>query len=213
MDVESIRPSQQFESVIQNRIKDCDVMLLAIGPSWQAERPESKTSKDFVRMELTAALDAKRRLCPLLIDRREPLEAAGLPEEFQQIVNRHAIEIRHNTFDTDVEGLIAGLEKEGIRPPASVGRQRVEHALVAAGWPYSWFGAMSRTLSPLGAAALAVVVLAAAGWLVYARGVTEGFQQGRSDNAADYERRIEETTANYEADIHKISRQPRITGG
>lgn len=187
MDVESINPSQRFESVIQNRIKDCDVMLLAIGPHWQAERPASKDSKDFVRMELAAAFGAKRPLCPLLIDRREPLEAAGFPDELQQVLDSHAIEIRHSTFDTDVEALIHGLEKQGVRPPPSFGRQRVEDAMVAAGWPYSRAGAMSRVLSPLGVAALAAVFLAASGWFVYhtayGRGVNEGDKQGREATA------------------------------
>jgi len=206
MDVESINPSQQFESVIQNRIRDCDVMLLAIGPHWQAERTGSKHSKDFVRMELAAALGAKRPLCPLLIDRREPLEAAGLPDEFQQVLGSHAIEIRHSTFDTDVEALIVGLEKQGVRPPASFGRQRVEGALAAAGWPYSWFGAMSRAISPLGIAALVAVLLAAAGWLeyqvAYDRGLIVGDAQGRN-----------EVTSFYEGQIGKEFRESlRITG-
>ena len=217
MDVESIRPSQQFESVIQNRIKDCDVMLLAIGPRWQPGKTESSAAKDFVRMELAAALGAKRPLCPLLIDRREPLEAAGLPEEFQQILASHAIEIRHSTFDTDVEALIAGLEKQGVRPPPSFGRQRVEDALVAAGWPYLWLGAMSRTLSPLGVAALAAVLLAAAAWLLYqtalTRGVSQGDQRARTAAAEATKKQVGDLTAFYEGQFEKDRRDShRITG-
>ena len=68
-------------------------MLLAIGPRWQPGKTESSAAKDFVRMELAAALGAKRPLCPLLIDRREPLEAAGLPEQGEAIqAQDHAAE-------------------------------------------------------------------------------------------------------------------------
>ncbi len=217
MDVESIRPSQQFESVIKNRIADCDVMLLAIGSRWEAEHTQSQASKDFVAMELAAALGAKRPLCPLLIDRREPPEVVGLSDEFQQILHSQMIEIRHSTFDSDVEALITGLEKQGIRPPPSFGRQRVEDALVAAGWPYSWLGAMSRTLSPLAAAALAAVVLAAAGWLVYqaayASGVAAGYRNGSEAGSAAATKEITKITESYEEQFKKDRRETlQITG-
>jgi TIR domain len=213
MDVESIRPSQQFESVIKNRIAECDVMLLAIGSRWEAEHTQSQASKDFVGMELAAALGAKRPLCPLLIDRREPPEVVGLSDEFQQILHSQMIEIRHSTFDSDVEALIAGLEKQGIRPPPSFGRQRVEDALVAAGWPYSWLGAMSRTLSPLVVAALAAAVLAAAGWLVYQAAYEQGSKAGSEAASAAAEKEITKITESYEEQFKKDRRETlQITG-
>jgi hypothetical protein len=213
MDVESIRPSEQFESVIQNRIRDCDVMLVAIGPRWEAERTESKAATDFLQLELAAAIAARRPLCPLLIDRRDVPQMAGRSDEFQQIFHSQATEIRHSTFDSDVEALIVGLEKLGVRPPPWLGRQRVEDALVAAAWPYSWIGAASRRLSPKGLATLAAVLLAAAGWLVFqtahTRGVSAGVQQARA--AADKE--IEDLTAFYEEQFAKDRRDShRITG-
>lgn len=217
MDVESIRPSQQFESVIRDRIKDCDVMLVAIGPRWEAEWTESKGSKDFVRLELEAALAAGRSLCPVLIDRRDPPEAVALPEEFRRILDCQLSEIRHSTFDSDVERLIAGLEKQSIRPPSSVGRRRVEDALVAAGWAYSWLGNTSRRLTPPGVAALAAVVLVATGWAAYARGHArgdaQGYQRARDSAAADCDSKVQATVEDYEGVIHKIDRENlRITG-
>jgi hypothetical protein len=217
MDVESIDPFQRFESIIRKRIQECDVMLLAIGPEWRAERATSPDAKDFVRLELVEAIAAKRVLGPMLIDRREPLEALGLPEEFQQVLGSHAVEIRHSTFDLDVDALIRGLEKQGVKPPASFRRERLETALVAAGWPYSWFGNLSRTLTPLGAAAVIVAVLAAGGWLAgsllyrsaYDRGVLAGDAQGR--NAVEKE--LSEVTLRYEGQIGKERRDSlRIAG-
>jgi len=213
MDVESIRPSQQFEPVIQERIKQCDLMLVAIGPRWEKEWTDSKTSKDFVLIELEAAFAAKRSFCPMLIDRREPLDPAAMPEDFRQILDSQAIEIRHSTFDTDVDVLIAGLEKQGIRPPPSVARHRVEDALVAAGWPYSWVGNTSRTIAPLGVAAIAAIALVAFTWAGYARGAKNGYYRGVEETTATYDRKIADTTAQYEGDIQKIFRDSLLITG
>ena len=191
MDVESINPSQQFESVIHGRIKDCDVMLLAIGPKWVPERQHPDGTKDFVHMEIAEALSSKRAICPLMIDRPDALEASTLPQEFQDVLRSNAFDIRHRTFDRDVDALVAGLERLGIRPPPTLGRQRFEASLLAAGWPYSWFGAASRVLSPPGTLAALAVVLAAGGFLGYRsafnRGQLAGTLDGRNEVTADYE--------------------------
>ncbi len=217
MDVESINLAQDFEAVIKKRINESDVVLLAIGPKWRAQRVLAEGERDFLRMELDEAIAGKRPLGPLLIDRREELEAADLPAEVQKVLAAHALEIRHSTFDRDIDAVIRGLEKQGIRPPAQHRRRRAEAALAAAGWPYSWFGGLSRMLTPVGTVIAAWLLVAAvaglAGWWAYRtaydRGLTDGDKQAR----VALSKEIDELTASYEAQFQKDARNGlRISG-
>ena len=217
MDVESINLAQDFEAVIKKRINDADVVLLAIGPKWRAQRVLAEGERDFLRMELDEAIAAKRPLGPLLIDRREELEAADLPAEVQQVLTSHALEIRHTTFDSDIDAVIRSLEKQGIRPPALHARKRVEMALVAAGWPYSWLGGLIRTLTPVGTLALAALLVVAGSavvsWWAYRTafnsGLTEGDRQAREMGAKS----LDEVTHKYEQQARDDFRNSlRISG-
>jgi TIR domain len=210
MDVESINLSQDFEQVIKKRINDSDIVLLAIGPKWRAQRQLAEGERDFLRMELDEAIAGKRPLGPLLIDRREELEAADLPVEVQKVLASHALEIRHSTFDRDIDAVVLGLEKQGIRPPEQHRRRRAEAALAAAGWPYSWFGSLTRALTPVGVVIATWLMVAAAagvaGWWAYRtaydRGLTDGDKQGR----AAMDKQISKLTADYEGQIGKDQR-------
>lgn len=208
MDVESINPSQQFETVIEDRIKNCDVMLIAIGPRWVADRGASQAdTKDFVRLEIATALAAKRAICPMLIDRREAIDPNMLPAEFREVLGRQISEIRHSTFDRDVDALIDGLTRQGIRPPPAVRRVRFHEALAAAGGPFAWFGAASRWLGPFGALALLGLILAGAGGWVYHRAYGQGFTAGTADVQDAIAKRESEITTTYELGINKQQRE------
>ena len=200
MDIESINPGQQFEDVILQRIRDCDVMLVAIGPSWRL-RPQppaagtgARAEKDYLLLEIEAAIRSKRTLVPLLIDRNEPLESiTDLPDA---VLQAQAFDLRHNSFDRDVDAFVRGLEQLGVKPPRRASRERIESALAAAGFPYSWLGGISRTLTPIGGAMLLVATLAGTAWVAYGRGHTAGVDEGTRVVTSEYEtRRAEEQRA------------------
>lgn len=195
MDVESIHLAEDFESVIRQRIAGCDIVLLAIGPNWKAQRPTADGEKDYLRMEIEQALQQKRRIGPLLIDRREPPDHDDLPSELRAAVRPNQThEIRHSTFDRDVDALVAHLEKQGIRPPVSHARRRIETALIAGSWPYSWFGNILRAFTPLGALGLGVAIAFAAAWWagtsLSSAAYDAGFAAGEQGAIEDYEARI-----------------------
>lgn len=195
MDVESIHLAEDFESVIRQRITGCDIVLLAIGPNWKPQRPTAEGEKDYLHMEIEQAIQAKRRIGPLLIDRRELPHHDDLPNELRAAVRPNQThEIRHSTFDRDVDALIAHLEKRGIRPPASHARTRIESALIAGGPPYSWFGNILRAFTPLGALGLGLAIATGAAWWagtsLSSAAYNAGFIAGELRATEGYEERI-----------------------
>jgi hypothetical protein len=161
MDVESLTPSEHFDAAIERAIGQCDVILAVIGPGWVNDRSRLDDPKDFVRGELATALRLERPIIPLLIDDARMPQASDLPAELQGLVRNQAFEIRHRTFRRDVEELIKFLQSRFIRP-ADADRRRLENAMQEAGWPFSWFAAVSRWSSPAGAAFFLAVLLPAA---------------------------------------------------
>lgn len=211
MDVESITPGEEFERVITGRIRDCDVFLLAIGPRWPTGRLQN--ADDLVRLEIAEALAANRKLLPLLVDRESLPAAEELPPEFRAVLGRHAGTIRHATFDRDVDELVDDLTALGIRPSRRYLRRRAEHALAAAGVPYSVVGLVSRTLGPAGGVGLLALALAASAWGMVRYGHARGFDAGvtQGHDAALLE--VEKVTLTYEQDNEKERRESlRITG-
>jgi len=213
MDVESINPSEQFETVVRNRIKLSDVVLVAIGPRWTAARDVAPGTKDYVRMEIAAALAAGRPLCPAMIDRDEDLDPATLPEEYRPLLESNACEIRHRTFDRDVDALIAGLQKLGVCPPAGLRRRRLEAAMLAADWPFSWLGTITRAIGPAGAVAMLAAIAAAAGLAAYLLAFNRGKVAGDAAARAESALLVEGVTQKYEQ-VHAQERRSslRISG-
>jgi ankyrin repeat protein len=127
IDIE-IEPGADFVDVIEKAIAECDVLLVLISREWAdcvdgaGVRRLGKAS-DFVRQEIAAALRAKSRLIPILIDGAEMPASESLPEDMRALTRRHAVELRHSRWDADVQQLISALEKivpaaRQLEPPA-----------------------------------------------------------------------------------------------
>ena len=210
MDVESLTLAQDFEAVIKKRINEADVMLIAIGPKWRAVRLLAEGERDFLRVELDEAIKSKRPLGPLLIDRREKIEMGDLPAEVQTVLASQALEIRHSTFDRDVEAVIRSLEKQGIHPPPQQRRRRAEAVLATSGWPFSWLGSLSRRLTPTGVVIAVWLLLVAAaglgGWWAYRSAYARGLDDGSKQTRAELSKEITKLTEDYEAQFQKDAR-------
>jgi len=181
MDVESLVLGQRFEQVILERIKEAKVMLVVMGPGWHAERPHTDDQPDLFQLEVETALAANTTISALLMDRTTVPETKALPEKFREVFNRQAFPIRQDAFNRDVNALIEGLEKTGVKPSARHKRRRVEAGLAAGGWPYSWLAALSRTLTPLGVAFVALTIVAGATWRVVDQTRQQAFEAGKSE--------------------------------
>ncbi len=77
---------------------------------------------DFVHLEVKSALDRNVLVIPILVHGAEMPKASALPFDLAGLLRRNAIEIRHRRFDTDVEFLVAELERHfGESDPMDAG--------------------------------------------------------------------------------------------
>jgi hypothetical protein len=187
MDVESLVLGQRFEEVILERISRARVMLVVMGPSWQAVRHRPDGEPDLFQVEVDTAIANNTTISALLVDRTTAPDAKTLPKAMQEVFDRQAFSIRQEAFNRDVSALIEGLEKTGIKPSARHRRRRVEAGLAAGGWPYSWLAALSRAITPMGIAAAALAAIAGIGWVAANRIQRTSFEAGMSQATEAHE--------------------------
>ena len=116
MDVESMPAGENFVEVLTRQVSGCDVFLAVMGKGWleardHAGRRRIDNSKDFVRIEIEAALDLKKHIIPVLIGDAPVPRAEDLPESLQPLTVRHAVRIVHGRFKADCEGLIKSIRQ------------------------------------------------------------------------------------------------------
>lgn len=126
MDVDAIEPGLPFDEVIRNAVGKCTVLLVLIGARWLAPGPDGRSrledERDFVRLEIAAALARGIRVIPVLLDGAPMPREADLPEALRGLVWRNAIEVSNTRFNSDLErlaGVLARVLDAG--PPEAAG--------------------------------------------------------------------------------------------
>jgi hypothetical protein len=119
MDVDTIEPGQDFAKVIQEKVASSDVLLIVIGKNWLTAKADNGRRRlddpsDFVRLEITTALDRGIMLLPVLVAGATMPRSDDLPEPLSQIAQRHAWEIRDTGFHRYVDQLLR--TRTGERP-------------------------------------------------------------------------------------------------
>jgi hypothetical protein len=107
IDVDSIRPGQNFQSVLNNDLEKCKIVLVVIGPHWlELLRPSGSTgsepSHDYVRMEIASALEHSLPIFPILVDGATMPETKDLPDDLKSLAFRQAFSVRHESFSRDM---------------------------------------------------------------------------------------------------------------
>src|SRR5262249_10130565 len=103
IDVDSIRPGEDFQSGLKNDLKKCNIMVVVIGPRWlellKSSKPtESEAWDDYVRLEVASALDHNLRIFPVLVDGATMPDPKALPDDLKPLAFRQAFSIRHDSF-------------------------------------------------------------------------------------------------------------------
>jgi hypothetical protein len=108
LDVDSIRPGANFQEVINETFTKCGAVVVLIGKRW-LEREESMPCfgdpQDIITQEIRTALDSRLPIVPVLVDGASMPAESTLPAEFTAISKLNAIDLRHTSFDRDVEAL------------------------------------------------------------------------------------------------------------
>src|SRR5262249_12024544 len=119
MDVDAIPLGSNFSKVLHEEVAKCGVLLAVIGPNWVDARDEHGNRRldnpnDFVRIEIAAALQRSIPVIPLLLDGAKIPKTDELPEDLKELALRNGMEIRHASFQDDMNRLIRGLKEEGV---------------------------------------------------------------------------------------------------
>jgi hypothetical protein len=107
IDVDSIRPGENFQTVLKRDLEKCNSMVVVIGPRWlellkSFDRVESKKNLDYARLEVASALERKLPIFPVLVDGATMPEPKDLPDDLKPLAYRQAFSVRHDSFPRDM---------------------------------------------------------------------------------------------------------------
>jgi hypothetical protein len=115
-DVDSIPLGVDFRKSLGDAVGQCNLLLAVIGRQWLNSQNEGGAwrlddPRDFVRIEIEAALQREIPVIPLLVQGAGMPGESELPPSMQALVYRNAISIRPDPdFHHDVDRLIKGIE-------------------------------------------------------------------------------------------------------
>jgi TIR domain len=114
MDVDSISLGRDFRSELQKTLAACDLMLVLIDKDWAAAKDERgnirlQNARDFVRMEIEAALKRDIAVTPVLVKGAQMPAAEELPAEISDLAYRNGFELSHSRWESDVREMIRRL--------------------------------------------------------------------------------------------------------
>jgi hypothetical protein len=141
MDIDDIDPGADYGEIIDRVSRSIDFLVVLIGPHWLLARDQAGNRRldepdDFVRLEISAALERGVLVIPVLVQGAVMPSAAELPMPLARLARRNAIELSDARWDYDADRLIRALEsdlpeveaKEGSvpspSPTADTGRHR-----------------------------------------------------------------------------------------
>jgi TIR domain len=143
MDVDSIAGGDEFATKIEENINRAEVLVAVIGSRWLTATDKNggrrlDSANDFVRTEISMALQRGIRVIPVLVGGATVPGADELPDSLRTLVERQAIEIRDQNFRPDAQRLTDVLQKEFrmtknlAKPPVDVAGKW--HASVTYDW-------------------------------------------------------------------------------
>ncbi len=116
LDVDGIGPGTDFVRWIEERVLSCSVLLAVIGPGWLSisdARGQRRLNdpEDFVRIEITKALEQDIRVIPVLVGAASMPQRDQLPEALTALARLQGSVVSHATFGRDMNHLIQTVEE------------------------------------------------------------------------------------------------------
>ena len=178
IDIDKLRPGEDFTAAITQRVESCNALLALIGPHFTSLVNEAGQRKlddpaDWVCLEIGIALEKGAMVVPVLFDGAAMPAASALPPRLQTLANRQSIEITAKRFHQDMDVLVSALrDAPGPRPAGGASNARG-----LAGWSRKRAAStpgMPRRRGPLLAGVGAVAALVAAAIAIPLAVVTGG---------------------------------------
>jgi predicted acylesterase/phospholipase RssA len=117
MDVDA--PGADFGTAIEKTLKECDLVILLIGPRWLNSTDDQgarrlDNPKDLVRIEIATALNQDIRVIPVLVDGASMPRSRDLPNDLKRLVRQNPIHIHNARFEDGVSRLVIACRKEKL---------------------------------------------------------------------------------------------------
>ena len=132
MDIDTIRPGDEFAKAIAGALDDCSVFLALIGPTWlqssdAAGRRRLDDPRDFVRLEIEAALRRSVLVVPVVVRGATMPPEDRLPDGLAPLAGRQAFELSDQRWRRDMAELLDQIDRAvraARRDSAPVVRQK-----------------------------------------------------------------------------------------
>ena len=116
MDLDTIRGGDNFVTVIEERVSQCDALLAVIGERWLTITGENGSRRldivqDFVRLEIAKALERGVRVIPVLVGGATMPHQQDLPDDLRSLHVHQAMDLRDAHFHADAEQLMDVLKQ------------------------------------------------------------------------------------------------------
>lgn len=126
IDVESVRPGEDFREALRAAIDRCAACLVVIGPRWLDARDDRAAWRlgepdDVVRAEIEAALATDTLVVPVLVGGAAMPRSGDLPPSLRPLARRHAVELADVRWDDGLARLLGALGVEGDAPAGPSG--------------------------------------------------------------------------------------------
>jgi hypothetical protein len=94
-DVDTIPPGTDFREYLNEEVSKCDILLTVIGDQWlEILKQRHDEPKDFVRIEIQAALEREIPVVPILVGKASVPNEKNLPPELAGLAYKQAAEVR-----------------------------------------------------------------------------------------------------------------------
>jgi len=123
-DIDNIRPGAKFAEVIDQAIEGCSAFIALIGDEWLTVSDDAGARRldnpdDYVRLEITSALERNVLIVPVLIESAEMPDADALPPPLRPLVMRQAVVLTDAGWKHQVQQLIDALGSVVVTPVAA----------------------------------------------------------------------------------------------
>jgi predicted ATPase len=111
LDCSSLRPGDDFEKVLLDRVRESTLLLAVIGPRWLTAASGSgerliDSSQDWVHRELAEAFAVGVRVIPVLTDGADMPTTEMLPLDIAALGGRQFVRLRRRQATDDLAGLV-----------------------------------------------------------------------------------------------------------
>lgn len=116
----SIMPGDSYSEAIMRALKECETLLVVVGPGWAVSLADGSGScgrgDDWVRIEIATAIENGSRVIPVLISGADPLDKTLLPPDVAALADKQYLRFGHRSIDTDMAGLLAAVNRPQRSP-------------------------------------------------------------------------------------------------